>query len=168
MINVDLAHVYQRKSDVELIMIATDDGANYTPDAMETASAILLSRHPGMWTVKAVRDDLLQQLTDLANKCSICRCPEVVSGIGFQLCTTGAMDEDGSLAGMALLFVFGVGFVQTKRSSVPLELKLCADCLKERTVKTWRGTRIRITEEDCVSHPFYEFYKAQGYCDVRM
>jgi hypothetical protein len=168
MINVDLAHVYQRKSDVELIVIATDDVTNYTPDAMETASAVLLSRHPGMWTVEAVRDDLLQQLTDLANKCSICRCPEVVSSIGFQLCTMEALEEDSSVAGMALLFVLGAGFVRTKQSSVLLELKLCVNCLKERTVKTWKGTRIQITEDDCVSHPFYEFYKAQGYCDVRM
>ena len=166
--NVDLSRTYQRKSDVELIVIATDDSSNYTSDAKETASAILMSRHPGKWTVQAVRDDLFQQLTSLANKCSICQCPEVTSSIGFQLCTTGELDEAGSLAGMGLLLVLGVGFVQTKQSSIPLELKLCANCLKERTVKTWKGTRLRITVDDCLSHPLYDFYKAQGYCDVRM
>jgi hypothetical protein len=166
--NVDLTHAYQRKSDVELILIATDDGSNYTSDAKDAASTILLSRHPAKWSVQAVRDEFFSRLNDLANKCSICQCPEVTENIRFELCTIGTMDETGSLAGMGSLLVLGVGFIQTKRSSIPLELKLCAKCAGERTLKTWKGTRLRITEDDCLSHPFYEFYKAQGYCDVRL
>lgn len=92
--DVDLSHAYQRKSDVELIVIATDDGSTYTSEARDAASTILLSRHPGKWNVQAVRDGLFIQLSDLANKCGTCQCPDVTTSIGFKLCTTGEIDEN--------------------------------------------------------------------------
>jgi hypothetical protein len=166
--NPDLLRNLQQKTNSQLFVMVLDDGTSYTQDAREAASQILLSRRPEFRNISILKEVMLSELNSLLEQCSICQNPEVVAAVPFKLEGEREVDFEASIPGIVTTAILGFGFMKTNAPVISLQLKLCAKCAEERILRKSKGLRIRITEDDCYSHPLYDFYEAKGLRTVRL
>jgi hypothetical protein len=165
MIRDELRIQYERKSDIELLLIATNYDGGYRSDAVETATSVLLQRYNNMLNLEQIWNEEVGHLFESAEKCSICQNPEVVYTKEFFLCSLASPDVLESGIGLATFIVLGV--VREKYTAIKLEFRLCSQCLAKRTEKGPFREKVRISWQDYNAHPLCAFYKPLGYIDLR-
>jgi len=83
---------YEVKSNIELLLIATNYDGGYTSDAVEIAATELLSRYKHGTSLRQVWDEEMKRLSERAEKCSLCQDLEVVYAKEFFVCSTPPPD----------------------------------------------------------------------------
>ena len=152
-----LQSLYRGKSNIELLLIATNYDGGWRSDAVETATIELLSRYKHVVSLEQVRDEEMKRISELTAKCSLCQNPEVVYSEDFSFCRTPDLDGKEVRAGIELFSVLGA--LPEKPDCFQLQFRLCPECLAQRR---HRG-RVRTSLQDYYAHPMRDFLKSLGY-----
>ena len=157
---------YETKSNIELLLIATNYDESYTNDAIKTATSILLSRYGNKADLEQIWNKEIGNLFELAEKCNICQNPAVAYAREFFLCSLTSPDI-GSGIGIIAAIPFGAGFFREKYTVIKLDFRLCDQCLKERIYNKDNKEYVKISWQEYNSHPLCAFYKHLGYINIR-
>jgi hypothetical protein len=144
---------YGGKSNVALLLIASNDDHGYSSDAVQAAMSILSSRM-GSADIQKLWSQELSRLEDLSERCILCH-NEKVANIA------------DSVPGLLALAVVGIGYTRKKYSFRPLDFNLCPRCLSTRGKPSHEGGKPKILWEDYYRHPLCEFYMSQGFSELR-
>ncbi len=157
---------YEMKSNIELLIIATNYDESYTNDAIQTATSTLLSRYGNKVDLEQIWNKEIGYLFESADKCNICQNTAVVYARDFFLCSPTSPDI-GSGIGIIAAIPFGVGFLKEKYTAVKLDFRLCDKCLKERIYTKDNKEYVKISWQEYNAHPLCALYKPLGYINIR-
>jgi hypothetical protein len=163
-----LRNLYEQKSSIELLLIATNQDGGYTNEAVETARSLIFSRYRGISDLEEAWRHEIQRLSKLADGCSLCQDPKVAYSKEFYLCTPKEVDILPSIPGFLTQFAFGIGYRRYKYRYVTLEFKLCQRCLAGRTrIKRSGQKELKMSNEDYYLHPLVSVFYHFGYTELR-
>ncbi len=155
----ELKSRYEGKTNVELLLIATNYDGGYTNDAVEIATTELLSRYKHGLSLRQVWDEEMKRLSERAEKCSLCQNPEVVYAKEFFVCSTPTPDVARSGVWAVIGSFSGWSWLWEKQKCFQLQFRLCPECLAQHT----HGRKVRISLQDYHMHPLLEFFRSLGY-----
>jgi len=158
---------YENKSNIELLLIATNYDGGYVRDAVDTAFSVLLSRYKHTTNLEKIWNEEIGRLCELAEKCSVCQNPDVVYTEDFYLCSEARIDTIGSIPGIIALAAVGFGYAKEKYAAIKVEFRLCKQCLAQRTNTKKHGTEVSISWEEYNKHPLCSLYKPLGFTEIR-
>jgi hypothetical protein len=160
---------YEQKTNIELLLIATNNDSSWTNEAVETAKSILSSRYNGISDLEKAWNYEIQHLSKLAEACSLCQNLEVAYIKEFYLCTPEELDAVRSIPGIALTAILGIGYTVRKRTrAVKLEFRLRSECLAKHTIVQFGKKKVLINYEEYYRHPLCSLYYPLGYTDLTL
>jgi hypothetical protein len=166
MLSEELIRQYEDKSNIELLLIASNYDDGYSDEAVRTATSLLLSR-TGKADLQALWCEELNSLEDLDKKCSLCYRKDVDYTEKFYLCSQERIDITKSLPGLLSLAAIGIGYTKHKFSYVTLEFKLCSQCIFDRTNVSDTKSKPKIGWDEYYKHPLCKLYMALGFEELR-
>jgi len=172
MVEFDLKAKFADKTTIELLLIAENQGGEYTLKACQMARTLLAERWGVSMQLRDIWQQEIERLSSLSKRCHLCGSDEVSYNRQFFFCKPeGTKVEWLSLIGNVItLPLLGVGGISLKNQyqCVKLTLNLCSQCKKKRAKKSlFGGVEVCLYVRDYYQHPLYELYGALGFTELK-